>query len=94
MFAEPRGMKFKARIEVRLRKDLTDPESETVRKSLIDLDFQISEVRISKYYEIVIEADTKKDAEESAKLMCTRLLANPVKDEYSVEVEDAVSSRS
>ena len=87
-------MKFMARIEIKLKKDLIDPESETVRRSLVDLDFRVSDLRISKYYEMGIEADTRNDAETAARLMCTRLLANPVKDEYRVEVEDAGSSES
>ena len=88
-------MKFRATIRVGLRKDYVDPESETVKKTLTDLNFQVSQVRISKTYEIVVDAGTKKDAENAARSMCARLLVNPTKDEYSLEVEPiSGSSRS
>lgn len=85
-------MKFKARIEVRLRKDTTDPESETIKKSLQDLSFQVSHVKVAKIYEISIDASTKKDAESVVKTMCSRMLVNPSKDEFSFEVEPVGST--
>lgn len=87
-------MKFKARIEVRLRKDSTDPESETIKKSLQDLNFQTSQVKVAKVYEITLEAGTKKDAESTVKTMCSRLLVNPSKDEFKFEVEPLGTTRA
>ena len=80
-------MKFKARIEVRLRKDTTDPESETIKRSLQDLSFQVSSVKVAKVYELTIDAGTKKDAESIVKTICARMLVNPSKDEFKFEVE-------
>ena len=85
-------MEFKARIEVRLRKDELDPEADTVKKSLIDLNFPVSQVKVAKIYEVVVEAPTRKDAESTAKLICSRLLVNPTKDEYKAEVEEVGGS--
>jgi phosphoribosylformylglycinamidine synthase subunit PurS len=87
-------LKFKARIEVRLRRDSTDPESETIKKSLQDLSFQVSQVKVAKIYEITLDAGTKKDAETMVKTMCTRLLVNPSKDEFKFEVEPLGSTRA
>ena len=87
-------MKFKARIEVKLRRESTDPESETIKKSLLDLSFQVSQVKVSKVYEITLEAGTKKDAESIVRTMCNRLLVNPSKDEYKFEVEPLASTRA
>ncbi len=87
-------MKFKAKIEVRLRRDSTDPESETIKKSLQDLSFQVSQVKVAKIYEITLDAGTKKDAETIVKTMCTRLLVNPSKDEFKFEVEPLGSTRA
>lgn len=86
-------LKFKARIEVKLRRDSTDPESETIRKALLDLSFQVSQVKVSKVYEITVEAGTKKDAESIVRTMCARLLVNPSKDEFKFEVEPLGSAR-
>jgi len=87
-------MKFKARIEVKLRRDSTDPESETIKKSLLDLSFPVSQVKVTKVYEVVVEAGTKKDAEAIVKTICTRLLVNPSKDEFKFEVEPLGSTRA
>ena len=81
-------MKFKARIEVKLRRSDLDPEAETVRRSLVDLNFPVTGAKISKVYYITIDTKTKKDAETIAKLMCSRLLANPSKDDYKFDVEE------
>lgn len=80
---------FRARISVRPRKDLLDPESETIKKSLVDLNFQVEGARTFRVYEIALPAESKKEAESIAKTMCSRLLVNPVKDEYAIEVEQA-----
>jgi phosphoribosylformylglycinamidine synthase PurS subunit len=87
-------MRFKTIIEVRLRRETTDPESESVKRALQDLSFQVSQVKVAKIYEVNLEASTKKDAETTAKTMCARLLANPSKDEYKIEVEPLGQSRA
>jgi phosphoribosylformylglycinamidine synthase subunit PurS len=79
-------LKFRAHIEVRLKGAQFDPESETVKKSLIDLNFRVSDTKIAKVYEIVLDAPSTSEAAKTAKSMCTRLLANPTKDDFSVEV--------
>ena len=80
-------MKFRAKIEVRSKKGQTEPESETVKKALIDLGFKVLQTRTSKLYEIILESATKRDAEVLSKTICARLLVNPVKDDFVLEVE-------
>jgi phosphoribosylformylglycinamidine synthase subunit PurS len=80
-------LRFKARIEVGMKGGHADPESETIKRTLIDLNFPILGVRTKKVYEITLQAGTKKDAESTVRMMCSRLLANPTKDEFRFEVE-------
>ena len=80
-------MRFKASIEVGLRKDHFDPESETIKKTLLDLNFPLSSLRVMKVYEIVLDSSTKKEAEATVKKMCSRLLVNPTKDDFHFKVE-------
>jgi len=87
-------LKFKARVEVKIRKDQLDPESETIRRSLFDLGFQLSQLRTAKVYEIHLDAESKKEAEAFVKSMCSRLLVNPVKDDFLIEVEQVGSAAS
>jgi phosphoribosylformylglycinamidine synthase subunit PurS len=85
-------MKFKARIEVTLRENSIDPAAEAIRKSLVDLNFPVLSTKLAQIYDVTVEAKSRRDAEEFVQLMCTRLLANPAKDEYSFEVEEDGSS--
>jgi phosphoribosylformylglycinamidine synthase subunit PurS len=80
-------LKFRARIEIGLKRDSVDPESETVKRTLLDLGFSVSSLRAMKVYEITIDSKSKKDAEASIRSMCSRLLVNPTKDEFNFEVE-------
>jgi phosphoribosylformylglycinamidine synthase subunit PurS len=80
-------LKFRAKIEIGLKKGSVDPESETVKRTLLDLSFPVSVVLVKKVYEITIYATTKKDAEATVRSICSRLLVNPTKDEFSFEVE-------
>jgi phosphoribosylformylglycinamidine synthase subunit PurS len=87
-------MMFRAKIEIRLKKQEFDPEGETVKRSLQDLNFQAVATRISKVYDIVLEAPSRKEADSLAKSMCIRLLANPTKDDFSFEVSEIGTSSS
>lgn len=84
--------KFRAKVVVRAAKGLVDPESETIKKALVDLGFRVSSVRVGKIYEITLDETTKKDAENVARTICSRLLVNPTKDDYTLEVEPVGSS--
>ena len=85
-------MKFRATIEIGLKKDHFDPESETVKRTLLDLNFPVANLKTRKVYEVVVESETKKDAESLVRSMCSRLLVNPTKDEFEFKVEPIGSS--
>lgn len=80
-------MKYRVKVEVSLKPGLSDPEGETSAESLRDLGYKVSEVSISKVYYIYLNADSVEDAREKTDEMCRRLLANPVKDNYTIQVE-------
>jgi phosphoribosylformylglycinamidine synthase len=79
-------MKFRARVEVRLKLGFFDPEGEAVKEALNDLGYQVRSVRVSKVYYIDFEGPSLNSAERLAQEMCRRLLSNPTKDVYEVEV--------
>jgi len=83
-------MRYIARIEVSLKPGHSDPEGETTRASLSELNYPVESVRVSKVFEIFLETDSVEKAEEQVEEMCRRLLANPVKDDYSFKIEEAV----
>ncbi|MDI9620215.1 MAG: phosphoribosylformylglycinamidine synthase subunit PurS [Candidatus Nezhaarchaeota archaeon] len=80
-------MRFRARVEVKLRPGFFDPEGETVKEALNDLGYRVENVRVSKVYTVDIDATTIDEARLLLDEMCRRLLANPTKDLYEVEVQ-------
>ncbi len=80
---------YRAKIEVSLKPGHSDPEGEMTAHSLKELEFSAKKVSVSKVYTIVFEAETREEAEEAVEEMCRRLLANPTKDNYSYQIEEA-----
>jgi len=81
-------MEFLAKVEVSLKPGHSDPEGETTMDSLIELNYPVKTVQVSKVYQIRLEASSLREAEKKVEEMCRRLLANPVKDNYSIRVEE------
>lgn len=84
------ALRFRARVEVRLKPGLTDAEGLFARSSLRDLGFDVEDVRVGKVYYITFNAEGLEEARREVDSMCRRLLANPeVKDDYDFTVEPA-----
>ena len=82
-------MRFRAKVEVRLKAGHSDPEGETTKQSLSELHFPVFSVGVSKTYDIVLNAASLSQAKKIVDEMCRRLLANPVKDDYFFQIEEA-----
>jgi phosphoribosylformylglycinamidine synthase PurS subunit len=82
-------MMYHAVIKVSLKPGHSDPEGEMTAQSLKELKYSVKSVGVSKVYEVFFEADSREKAEETVEEMCRRLLANPTKDNYSYEIEEA-----
>ncbi|MDE2779373.1 MAG: phosphoribosylformylglycinamidine synthase subunit PurS [Chloroflexota bacterium] len=80
---------YLARVYVTLKPTVNDPQGITVLGGLKSLGFEtVTEVRVGKFLEIRLNEADRKRAESEAKEMCDRLLANPVIEQYSVELVD------
>ncbi|MBO3840261.1 MAG: phosphoribosylformylglycinamidine synthase subunit PurS [Thermoproteota archaeon] len=77
---------MKIKVEVKLKPGHFDPEGDVTAKSLRDLGFPVKDVKVGKLYILDVEVDDGKEALRLAEDMCKKLLANPVKDDYSIEV--------
>ena len=88
----------RVRIEVHLKKGVTDPEGDNVRKALNLLGFKgIRGVHSAKLFLVDVDAADAGRAREDAEEMCRRLLANPGVHDYTIRVEpaaDAAASRA
>jgi phosphoribosylformylglycinamidine synthase PurS subunit len=81
-------MKYRAKIEVSLKPGHSDPEGETAARLLKELGYTVDAVNVSKVYNILLEAQTPREAKAKAEEMAKRLLANPTKDNYTISVEE------
>ena len=89
------GVRLLARVEVRLRKGVTDPEGENVLKALRLLGFSsVREVSSAKRFLIELDEPDAVRARTAVDEMCRRLLANPVIHEYSIDIVTAKPTKS
>jgi len=78
---------LKARVEIRLKKGIVDPEGKNIKKALNLLQFhEVKNVKVAKVFEIEMEGDDERKAMERIDAMCRRLLANPVINDYKIEI--------
>jgi phosphoribosylformylglycinamidine synthase len=81
-------MNYKIHVRIVPRAGLLDPQGQAVEHALSALGFrEATGVRIGKAIELAIEAKSADDARARARAMCDKLLANPVTEDYLVEVE-------
>lgn len=83
-------MTYLARVYVTLKPTVNDPQGLTIHGALKSLGFSgVESVRAGKYMEVRLDAASKDAAESAVTEMCKKLLANPVIEEFRVEVGDA-----
>ncbi|HET7600222.1 MAG TPA: phosphoribosylformylglycinamidine synthase subunit PurS [Gemmatimonadales bacterium] len=82
-------MTFRVHVRVMPRTGLLDPQGQAVEHALAALGFaEADAVRVGRAIELDVTAASRDEAVTRARLMCERLLANPVTEQFSVEVED------
>ncbi len=81
-------MTFKVHVRVVPRAGLLDPQGQAVEHALHALGFGAAgEVRIGRAIEMQVSAASADEARAQARRMCDKLLANPVTEDYQLEVE-------
>jgi phosphoribosylformylglycinamidine synthase len=81
-------MQYIARVEVSLKPGHSDPEGEITKKALRELDYTIDFIKVSKIYELHFSDSSRKHAQKQVEEICRRLLSNPVKDNFEIEIEE------
>ncbi len=78
---------FRANIQVSLRPSVLDPAGEATKSAAIKLGIRgLTKLRIGKSIDIEIEASTKEEAKGQVELLSDRLLANPVIEDWTLEL--------
>ena len=86
------SVKYHARIYVTLRPSVLDPAGTAVESGLKQLGYEgVEGVRIGKYIELNLIAADESDANAKLDLMCDRLLANPVIENYRFELTEVTA---
>lgn len=82
-------MKFTAVIHVRPKGEIRDPQGEAISSALQSLGFKVAGVRAGKELIVSFEADDADAAQKAAQKMGAELLANPVIEDFAVELKSA-----
>ncbi|MGP8245260.1 MAG: phosphoribosylformylglycinamidine synthase subunit PurS [Bryobacteraceae bacterium] len=81
---------MKARVFVSFKSTVLDPQGQTVRSALEGLGYRsIADVRQGKVFDILLANDTSREqAAKELDAIAHEVLANPVIEEYRVEILD------
>lgn len=75
-----------ARVLVRPKAGILDPQGEAVRGSLDHLGFAVRDARVGRVIDLELEAASPQEARAAVEEMCRRLLANPLIESYEIEI--------
>jgi phosphoribosylformylglycinamidine synthase subunit PurS len=80
---------YEARIEIRHRTGILDPQGGVIERALPALGYgNVADVRVGKSIRLVVAAEDAGAARGQVEEMCRRLLANPVIEDFSVELRE------
>jgi phosphoribosylformylglycinamidine synthase PurS subunit len=80
---------YRATVIVTLRKAILDPQGKAVHHAVESLGMtSVQEVRIGKHVQMLIDVKEKAEAERITRDACTKLLANPVMEDYTFTVDE------
>lgn len=85
----------KAHVYITYKKGVLDPQGETVKGALSSLGFRgVGDVRVGKYIEIEMENSSPEEIKNEVEKMCQELLANPVIEDFRVEIPHGSNNSS
>jgi len=78
---------MRARVFVKLKRGILDPQGVAVKRALEGLGYrEVRDLRVGKVLELELEAAEPVQARGRLEEMCRRLLANPVTEDFAVEI--------
>ena len=79
---------FRAKVHVRLKPGVLDPQGQTVKQALETLGFRgIQDVRMGKLIEIQFNGKDRKQLEKDVNEISQKVLINPLIEEFYYEIE-------
>jgi len=78
----------KARVIITLKRTIMDAQGQTVEKALHNLGYaNVGSLRIGKFVEMELNGAPRDQLQGQVEEMCRKLLANPIVEDFRVEVE-------
>ncbi len=79
---------LKAKIVVKLKDTILDPQGKTIQHALETLGYKgIENLRSGKFFEITLNTDDREKAHQIVDEICKKILTNPVTEEYYFTIE-------
>ena len=80
---------YTASITITLRSGILDVQGKTVEHALHTMGYtSVSHVRMGKHVTFTVEAESKSQAEQFATECCQKLIANPIMEDFLVDVQE------
>jgi len=74
-------------VTVDRRREIADPEGEVVKRALADLGHSgVADVRMDRVIHMEVDGDDPEAVRSEVEEMCRKLLANPVLEDFKVEI--------
>ena len=82
--------RYRIAVHITPRRGILDPQGRTVADALHTLGFaDVRDVHIGRHVVVELDAGDAKEAERSTREMCSRLLANPVTEDFEIAAVEA-----
>ncbi len=79
--------KYSVRIEVKFKAGVLDPQGETIKNALLNLGYgEVQSVQTGKLFWVDLDSESAENARKTAKELADKLLANPVIEDFEVEI--------
>ncbi len=77
---------MRVQVRIRRRAQIADPQGAAVGRGLRDLGYDVADVRIDRNVVLDVEGTDPEHVRSAVTEMCERLLANPVMEDYEIEL--------
>jgi phosphoribosylformylglycinamidine synthase len=77
---------------VRPKPGILDPQGQAVESSLRHLGFEVSDARVGRLVDVVLDTDDPDEARDQLDRMCRQLLTNPLIESYTIAFDDVAAA--
>jgi phosphoribosylformylglycinamidine synthase len=80
---------MKVTVEITRRPEIADPQGTTIQRALHDLGHNdVMSVRVDRVIHLDVEGEDRQEIVAKVEEMCRQVLANPVLEDFAVEVTE------